>query len=346
MRARGLGPVYQCDPEPKAQWLVEHAGVPREWIVRAHDFPAPQPMHWTEWWLAIAMLTSASAAATAAGSGRRADRCRAAPVRGRAGPRGLRALACRRAVGAGDPLVLIQAGNKRTLKRGRRVGTSDAKYWPPQRWGALARGVLEALPARARVADRRAGRARRGRVDPTRRRLAARAQSRHRHDRAAPACLARARRQHDLGGHGPGARGRSARLPADGDVCQRGPALVAPALPARACRRAWAGAPGRRAACSTSQVPQVLAAGARWADAAPGRRVRLLKLGKSGRILRPAVPTPGPEAASVARKSMSTQVSAEPGRASCLVCPPGIPGRAGRRGRPTSWSTRCRPAAS
>ncbi len=55
MRSRGVGPVYQCDPEPKAQWLVERAGIPREWIVRAHDFPAPQPMHWTEWWLAIAL---------------------------------------------------------------------------------------------------------------------------------------------------------------------------------------------------------------------------------------------------------------------------------------------------
>ncbi len=44
------------------------------------------------------------------------------------------------------PLVLIQAGNKRTLKRGRRVGTGDAKYWPPQRWAALARGVLAAMP--------------------------------------------------------------------------------------------------------------------------------------------------------------------------------------------------------
>ena len=148
MRRRGIGPVYQCDPEPKAQWLVEHAGVPRDWIIRAHDFPAPQPMHWTEWWLAVALLTPpalqppppADASTLDAvprlyvGEGARTDCEQWLAARG----------------WLNDPLVLIQAGNKRTLKRAQRVGPGDAKYWPPERWAALARGVLEMFP-RARV---------------------------------------------------------------------------------------------------------------------------------------------------------------------------------------------------
>lgn len=149
MRSRGVGPVYQCDPEPKAQWLVEHAGIPREWIVRAHDFPAPQPMHWTEWWLAIALRnppalgpSPSSMQASAfdriprlfVGEKARAD------CQGWLLERGWQ----------DAPLVLIQAGNKRTLKRGRRAGAADAKYWPPQRWAALARAVLAVLPG-ARV---------------------------------------------------------------------------------------------------------------------------------------------------------------------------------------------------
>jgi ADP-heptose:LPS heptosyltransferase len=150
MRRRGRGPVYQCDPEPKAQWLVEHAGVPRDWIIRAHDFPAPQPMHWTEWWYAIGLLTPPALA------GKVPVPPELAPID--SVPRlylGARARAdcglwlAQRGWQA-DPLVLVQAGNKRTLKRGRRVGAGDAKYWPPQRWAALARGVLERLPA-ARV---------------------------------------------------------------------------------------------------------------------------------------------------------------------------------------------------
>lgn len=149
LRRRGRGPVYQCDPEPKAQWLVEHAGVPRDWIIRAHDFPAPQPMHWTEWWYAIGLLTPPALAPVAP-----------APVRAPidAVPRlyvGEVARAdCRQWLTArgwqGDPLVLIQAGNKRTLKRGRMAGAGDAKYWPPQRWAELVRGVLAIAPG-ARV---------------------------------------------------------------------------------------------------------------------------------------------------------------------------------------------------
>ena len=145
MRRRGIGPVYLCDPEPKALWLVERAGVPRDWVVRAHDFPAPQPIHWTEWWLEIGMLTPAALPPVAptlaaaqidavprlyVGEAARADCQRWLAERG----------------WQDGPLVLIQAGNKRTLKRGRWVGTSDAKYWPAQRWGELARGVLAALP--------------------------------------------------------------------------------------------------------------------------------------------------------------------------------------------------------
>jgi heptosyltransferase-3 len=143
LRRRGIGPVYQCDPEPKAQWLVEHAGVPREWIVRAHDFPAPQPMHWTEWWQAIGERTPPALAGRVpeiagidtvprlyVGAQARAECDRWLAERG----------------WGGDLLVLVQAGNKRTLKRGRRAGAADAKYWPPQRWGELARGVLACLP--------------------------------------------------------------------------------------------------------------------------------------------------------------------------------------------------------
>jgi heptosyltransferase-2/heptosyltransferase-3 len=149
MRSRGIGPVYQCDPEPKAQWLVEHAGIPRDWIVRAHDFPAPQPMHWTEWWLAVAMLSPPALQPPPPPLD---------PAQIDAVPRlyvGAQARAdCQRWLaerGWNDgSLVLIQAGNKRTLKHGHRVGANDAKHWPPQRWGALARGVLELLPA-ARV---------------------------------------------------------------------------------------------------------------------------------------------------------------------------------------------------
>lgn len=40
------------------------------------------------------------------------------------------------------PLILLQPGNKRTLKRGRRGQLGDDKFWPVERWADLIRGVL------------------------------------------------------------------------------------------------------------------------------------------------------------------------------------------------------------
>jgi len=42
------------------------------------------------------------------------------------------------------PLVLIQPGNKRTMKG--RAGVDDLKFWPEERWIAVCRGVLAAQP--------------------------------------------------------------------------------------------------------------------------------------------------------------------------------------------------------
>lgn len=145
LRRRGPGPVYLCDPEPKAAWLLRRGGVPAEHILRAHDFPAAPGTHWCEWWLATGQRTPAAWAG------------RVPPLDAAAldhVPRLHLAAAARSdAAGwlaargwAGQPLVLVQAGNKRTLKRGRLAAIDDAKYWPPERWGAVARGVLERLP--------------------------------------------------------------------------------------------------------------------------------------------------------------------------------------------------------
>jgi ADP-heptose:LPS heptosyltransferase len=47
---------------------------------------------------------------------------------------------------AGLPLILIQAGNKRTMRRGLRRRRSNSKYWPEENWAQVLRG-LRALHA-------------------------------------------------------------------------------------------------------------------------------------------------------------------------------------------------------
>jgi heptosyltransferase-2/heptosyltransferase-3 len=47
----------------------------------------------------------------------------------------------------GSPLLLVQAGNKRTMRRGLRRMAVNHKYWPHERWAAVLRFLRERHPA-------------------------------------------------------------------------------------------------------------------------------------------------------------------------------------------------------
>ncbi len=49
------------------------------------------------------------------------------------------------------PLVLIQIGNKRTMRRGLRRLASNSKYWPSDRWSEVLRHVRRQCPEHAIV---------------------------------------------------------------------------------------------------------------------------------------------------------------------------------------------------
>jgi ADP-heptose:LPS heptosyltransferase len=50
---------------------------------------------------------------------------------------------------AGRPLILIQAGNKRTMRLGLRRRRSNSKYWPEENWAQVLRGLRQLYPAHA-----------------------------------------------------------------------------------------------------------------------------------------------------------------------------------------------------
>ncbi|MGA3157108.1 MAG: glycosyltransferase family 9 protein [Steroidobacteraceae bacterium] len=146
LRGRGAGPVYACDTDDKSYWLLRHAGIDPAYIVRAQYAPnAGEVPHWCEWWLSRAALTPTAYE----GQVPALDLSRAEAV-----PRLYVTVAERSELSAwlsgkgwaSAPVVLIQAGNKRTLKRGRLATLSDNKYWPPERWAAVANGVLAQRP--------------------------------------------------------------------------------------------------------------------------------------------------------------------------------------------------------
>jgi heptosyltransferase-2/heptosyltransferase-3 len=142
LRARGLSATWLCDDDDAARRLLRRAGIAPDWIVDVADHPRLPEEHATTQWRRLArILPRALAGAALPGAPtadvgcdlRVSDRERA----------DLEAWLGARAIAAG-PILLVQMGNKRTMRRGTRRLAANHKYWPPERW----RSVIEHMRAR------------------------------------------------------------------------------------------------------------------------------------------------------------------------------------------------------
>lgn len=142
MATRRNVPVYLCDPEPQALALLLRAGIPRENILRAWDTWPGNEAHWVDWWNDVARQTPKAFVESAP-----------TPVTDSTAPRlfvtDAERAACDdwlRELGfASSPRILLQAGNKRTLKHGKSQQT-DNKFWSPDNWAKLIAAITHDLP--------------------------------------------------------------------------------------------------------------------------------------------------------------------------------------------------------
>jgi hypothetical protein len=152
LRARGVGPTWFCDGSDAARPLLARAGIPRTFMVDVKDHPLLPGEHATEQWRRLAQIMPAAGPPAATSQG--ADVAAVAPGcfldvsdQQRAGlevwlrSRGL----------AASPLILIQIGNKRTMRRGLRRLAINNKYWPNERWAEVLRHVRLQCPEHAIV---------------------------------------------------------------------------------------------------------------------------------------------------------------------------------------------------
>ena len=146
MATRRDVPVYLCDPEPQALALLLRAGIPRENILRAWDTWPGNQAHWVDWWNDVARQSPAafSKSAPSANQAASAPRLFVTEVERAECEAWLRGLGI-----ASSPLVLLQPGNKRTLKHGKSV-QADNKYWAPENWAKLVAAIKQDMPT-ARV---------------------------------------------------------------------------------------------------------------------------------------------------------------------------------------------------
>jgi ADP-heptose:LPS heptosyltransferase len=136
LRDRPAGPAWFCDGNDAAQPMLARAAIPREYIVDVRDHPLLPGEHATEQWRRLAQIMPAAINPPTPD----ADAARIAPgcylEVGEQQQADLDAWLQARRLHA-RPLVLVQAGNKRTMRRGLRRLAPNQKYWPNDRWAAV-----------------------------------------------------------------------------------------------------------------------------------------------------------------------------------------------------------------
>ena len=157
LRARGIGPTWFCDAGDAARPLLTRAGFPEEFIVDVKDHSLLPGEHATEQWRRFAQIMPAAIIEPTNASDAESRDAEVAAVtpgcylevsdRQRADlDAWLRARDLSTA-----PLILIQVGNKRTMRRGLRRLAANNKYWPNERWAEVLRHVRRHYPDHAIV---------------------------------------------------------------------------------------------------------------------------------------------------------------------------------------------------
>jgi len=151
---RGAGPTWFCDGSDAARPLLARAGILEDLIVDVKDHPLLPGEHATEQWRRLAQIMPAAIAEPRGGDAHAAELAALTPgchleVNDRQRT-DLEAWLRARGL-AGAPLILIQIGNKRTMRQGLRRLAVNNKYWPNERWTEVLRHVRRQYPEHAMV---------------------------------------------------------------------------------------------------------------------------------------------------------------------------------------------------
>jgi ADP-heptose:LPS heptosyltransferase len=143
LRARGPGPTWYCDPGA-GRSLLERGGIPDSHVCDANALPWVPGQHFVDRWIDFADRTPAAFAGQLPPSPSRVPS--AAVLEMKPASRALLDPWLARRGLAGRPSILIQAGNKRTMRRLRRKRATNTKYWPEERWAEVIRAMRAERP--------------------------------------------------------------------------------------------------------------------------------------------------------------------------------------------------------
>lgn len=143
LRARPPGPVWFADPGPAGRDLLRRAGIPDSMVVEFATLKEQAGEHICEWLIRLAKLTPP------AWQGHTAPLPSEVEPNAELHPDAYRALLGpwlrRHGLGNNDYIV-IQTGNKRTMRPWFYRSSAHSKYWPEDRWADVLRGLRAACP--------------------------------------------------------------------------------------------------------------------------------------------------------------------------------------------------------
>ena len=145
LRRRPAGPVYVFETDEKSHWLLQRGGIKPEWICSQRDLPRQPGENIMHHALRLARETPAALAGWTGFAVDRAFAPDARPTLTEADHRDCHEWLSARGL-ADSPLVLLQPGNKKTMKGGNRTRSSNVDYWPETHWARLISGVRRSLP--------------------------------------------------------------------------------------------------------------------------------------------------------------------------------------------------------
>lgn len=144
LRAREPGPTWFCDPGDVGRNLLRRGRIPDSYVCEDSVVPWLRGEHFVDRWIRFAQMTPSGfegrlppAPYTVA----RAAALEISPTSNAA----LQPWLARRGL-SGRSLLLVQAGNKRTMRRGARQRVTNTKYWPEERWAAVIRAMRGERP--------------------------------------------------------------------------------------------------------------------------------------------------------------------------------------------------------
>jgi heptosyltransferase-2/heptosyltransferase-3 len=147
LRVRGSSPTWFCDGDRAAMPILERAGIPSRCIVDVKDHALLPGEHATAQWRRLAQIMPVALAGApnpdieAVVPGCYLDVTQAQRSQ---------LDTWLKARGMGDqPLILMQIGNKRTMRRGPRRLAVNNKFWPNERWAEVLRFLRQQHPAHA-----------------------------------------------------------------------------------------------------------------------------------------------------------------------------------------------------